>query len=170
LAFYTKQYFILGMAILCLYLFLYHSMSKALILGAIYATCLLGTLTAVHYTSPYYLDNTLFTPSAAMAGLQTVDILFIQLRTYLATYSGLLVVMLIAAFTWVYSTGLSKAFRLLTCRFQLAKAGLQGPVFNSQIDFFWFGLFWSSMAIVVTLGQNPGNYMTYLFSSCRRFC
>lgn len=163
LALYTKQYFIVGMAILCLYLFLYHSMSRALILGAIYATCLLSTLTAVHYTSPYYLDNTLFTPSAAMAGLQTVDILFIQLRTYLLTYSGLLVVMLIAAFTWVYSAGLSKAFRVLACRFQFAKAGLQGPVFNSQVDFFWFGLFWSSMAIVVTLGQNPGNYMTYLF-------
>lgn len=163
LAFYTKQYFILGMAILCLYLFLYHSMSKAVMLGAIFTSALLGSLTVVHLTSPYYLDNTLFTPSAAIAGLQTLDILFIQLRTYATTYSGLLLILVITAITWLSNTGLAEASRQIRSRFQLARAGLRGPLLRSKIDFFGFGLFWSTMAIVLTLGQNPGNYMTYLF-------
>lgn len=163
LAFYTKQYFILGMPILCLYLFLYHSMRTGLILGTAFASCLLGTLIIVHNSSPYYLDNTLFTPSAAVAGLQTVDILLIQLQTFATTYSGLLAIMFICAITWLYTKGSGRGLRYLVSHFQLAKAGLNGPLFNAKIDFFWFGLFWSSIAIVVTLGRNPGNYMTYLF-------
>ena len=44
LSFYAKQYFILCMAILCLYLFLYVSMRRALLLGTCFATALLASL------------------------------------------------------------------------------------------------------------------------------
>jgi hypothetical protein len=98
LSFYTKQYFILGMAILCLYLFLCVSMRRALLLGTAYATLLLASLVAVHYTSPYYLDNTLFAPAAAVRGLQTWEILGLQVRFFLGVYAGLLVAMSIAGF------------------------------------------------------------------------
>ncbi|MFK8049904.1 MAG: hypothetical protein AB8B81_15865 [Halioglobus sp.] len=163
LSFYTKQYFILGMPILCLYLFLYHSMRAGLILGTVFASLLLSTLFMVHYTSPYYLDNTLFTPSAAAAGLQTWDILLIQLQTFATTYSGLLAIMIVAAIAWLYTKGPGRGLKLLAAHFQLAKVGLNGPLLSAKINFFWFGLFWSTVAIVVSLGQNPGNYMTYLF-------
>jgi hypothetical protein len=34
---------------------------------------------------------------------------------------------------------------------------------DKPVDFFWFSLFWASLAIVLWLGRNPGNWMTYLF-------
>lgn len=165
LAFYTKQYFILCMAILCLYLFLYVSMGRALLLGVCYAACLLLSLVIVHQTSPYYLDNTLFAPSAAMSGLQSWEILLVQLGTFVRVYAGLLLVMLLSA-------GASLLLRWRDGRqqtdtpgnwFRPARAGWGGPLLARQVDFFWFCLFWSSLVFLFWLGRNPGNYMTYLF-------
>ncbi len=97
LSFYTKQYFILCMAILCLYLFLYVSMARALLLGICFATTLLMSLALMHAGSPYYLDNTLFAPAAAIEGLHMWQILFIQLGFFLRTYLGLLLALVVVA-------------------------------------------------------------------------
>ncbi len=161
LAFYSKQYFILNMAILCLYLFLFVSMRRALILGVAYAVTLLLSLFFVHQSSPYYLDNTLFAPSAAMSGLQRWDILLLQLRLYLTTYAGLLTVLLVAFISWLIRSDSEKVG--LRVRAPLQLRDWSGPLFRYQVDFFAFCLFWATLVIVFWLGRNPGNYMTYLF-------
>jgi len=163
LAFYTKQYFILGMAILCLYLFLYVSMARALSLGFLYAGLLLGSLAVVHQNSPYYLDNTLFAPSAAISGLKTWQILLVQLRMFVHTYAGLLVLMLIVGLSLAMRTGFSATAYRWGGLLQLARKGWRGPLLARPVDYFWFCLFWSTLVIVLWLGRNPGNYMTYLF-------
>ncbi len=163
LAFYTKQYFILGTAILCLYLFLYVSMSRALLLGTAFAFALVSTLAAVHLASPYYLDNTLFAPAAAIHGLQTWEILGMQLRFYLVVYGGLLVA--VAVCLAMARRGARRAAPPGGVRdyFRPAGRGWRGPLMERPVDFFWFALFWASLAIVLWLGRNPGNWMTYLF-------
>ncbi|MEH6569395.1 MAG: hypothetical protein V7709_09980 [Halioglobus sp.] len=163
LAFYTKQYFILGMAMLCLYTFVYVSMSRALLLGIFYACGLISSLAIVHISSPYYLDNTLFAPSAAMKGLQSWEILAIQLKVYLYTYSGLLLVILAAIVAGTMRLGSAGCMTHIRTNLQLAREGLKGPLLAAKGDFFWFCLLWSSIVIVFYLGRNPGNYMTYLF-------
>jgi 4-amino-4-deoxy-L-arabinose transferase-like glycosyltransferase len=163
LSFYTKQYFILGMAILCLYLFLCVSMRRALLLGTAYATLLLASLVAVHYTSPYYLDNTLFAPAAAVRGLQTWEILGLQVRFFLGVYAGLLVAMSIAGFLLAREKGALRNPLTGPGLKGLAGSGLTGPLLARPLDYFWFCLFWATVAIVVSLGRNPGNWMTYLF-------
>jgi hypothetical protein len=163
LAFYTKQYFILGMAMLCLYLFLYISMGRALLLGAAFALALCGSLLLVHLTSPYYLDNTFFAPAAAITGLQTWQILWMQLRFYLSVYAGLLLA-LVASLVMTVSQSSGGSWRkVLRGRFRPAAAGWRRPLVAEPVDFFWFCLFWSTLAIVISLGRNPGNWMTYLF-------
>jgi hypothetical protein len=163
LAYYTKQYFILCIPLLCLYVFLYVSMSRALVLGTLYATCLLTSLVIVHKTSPYYLDNTLFAPSAAIRGLQSWDILFLQLRVFATTYSGIFAVIAIPAFAAAAGMGIASLRSTITLRFQLAKAGIKGPLLAIRGDYFWFCLLWATLVIIFGLGRNPGNYMTYLF-------
>lgn len=163
LAFYTKQYFILGMAILCLYTFVYVSMSRALLLGIFYSCGLISSLAIVHVTSPYYLDNTLFAPSAAMQGLQSWAILAVQLRVYLYTYSGLLLVILTVIAAEAIRLGSAGCLAHLRTSLQLARQGFKGPLLAARGNFFWFCLLWSSIVIVFYLGRNPGNYMTYLF-------
>jgi hypothetical protein len=159
LSFYTKQYFMLCMAILCLYLFLYVSMRRALLLGFCFVLALLVSLRLVHASSPYYLDNTLFAPAAAFDVLQNSNILFMQLGFYLRIYMGLLLALLVVAIWAVRQRGWREFLPKLTP----AREGWSGPLLRHGPDFFWFSLFWASMAIVISLGRNPGNYMTYLF-------
>lgn len=159
LSFYTKQYFILSMAILCLYLFLYVSMRRALLLGLGFSVALLTSLMLVHASSPYYLDNTLFAPAAAINVLQDWSILFMQLGFYLRIHLGLLLLLALVAIPALHQRGLRGLLP------KLAPAGTRwsGPLLRQSADLFWFSLFWSSMVIVFWLGRNPGNYMTYLF-------
>lgn len=163
LAYYSKQYFILCIPLLCLYTFLYISMSRALLLGALYTLCLLTSIVIVHSTSPYFLDNTLFAPSVAIKGLQIWDILLLQLRVFAATYSGIIAVTVIPACAAVFGLGFTHVRTQIVQKFQLARAGLHGPLLAIKGDYFWFCLFWSTLVIIFSLGQNPGNYMTYLF-------
>jgi 4-amino-4-deoxy-L-arabinose transferase-like glycosyltransferase len=163
LAFYTKQYFILGTAILCLYLFLYVSMSRALLLGAVFALALLTSLAVVHASSPYYLDNNLFAPAAAIRGLQTWSILGMQLQFYVWVYAGLLGAMAISG---VYTAmGSLRSFPAggWSGYFTPVRAGWRKPLLAKPAGFFGFCLFWATLAIVASLGRNPGNWMTYLF-------
>ena len=161
LAFYAKQYFILNMAILCLYLFLFVSMRRALILGVMYALALVLSLVLVHQSSPYYLDNTLFAPSAAISGLQHWDILLLQLRLYLHTYAGLLIVLLLVFIGWLARFDARSV--LSTVEATPRASHWPGSLFKHPVDFFAFCLFWATLIIVFWLGRNPGNYMTYLF-------
>lgn len=161
MAFYTKQYFILGMAMLCLYLFLYVSMTRALLLGVLFALSLVFSLFLVHQSSPYYLDNTLFAPSAAMSGLQRWDILLLQLQMYLHTYAGLLAVLFSAACAWLVRNGVGSV--LVSIKLQPRFSNWPGPLLDKPADFFAFCLLWASLVVVFWLGRNPGNYMTYLF-------
>ncbi len=156
MAFYAKQYFLLGPAILCLYLFLCVSYRQALVLGVSFAAGLGVSLALVHDSGPYFLDNTFFVPRAAAVGLQTTEILLLQLKLFLTTYAGLLAIVVVAVVKALREQSLVLSRRP---RFTLG----EGCLLSGRLDFFWFSLFWATIAIVVMLGQNPGNYMTYLF-------
>jgi hypothetical protein len=135
-------------------------MRRALVLGFCFAGALLASLALVHASSPYYLDNTLFAPAAAIQGLQDSGILFMQLGFYLRTYMGLLLALLLVLIPVLRHGGVRG---LLSGKLALAGDTWSGPLLRHRADFYWFSLFWSSMAIVFWLGRNPGNYMTYLF-------
>jgi hypothetical protein len=158
LALYAKQYFVLGMPILCLYVFLYRSMLAGVLLGAFYAVLALVSLALVHWYSPYYLDNTMFAPAAAIQGLQSSEILYLQLQRFALVYAGLLICLLLLV---------ARAVKAMPCGVLLRAPEdgwrLQGPALRQEVDYFGFALFWSTAVIVAWLGRNPGNYMTYLF-------
>jgi 4-amino-4-deoxy-L-arabinose transferase-like glycosyltransferase len=141
LVFYTKQYFIVAMALLCLYMFLYVSRKRALTLGICYACLLLASLWWVDYTSPYYLDNTFFSPMIAADRLQNSTIAIMQFKEFLRLYWPLLLISGLCARTLVGK-----------------------PTFHhAYTRFFWFCLLCAGVVMAFSLARNPGNYMTYLF-------
>jgi len=163
LGFYAKQYFILGVAIVCLYVFLYVSAARALILGVAFLAALLGSLALVHWTSPYFLDNTLFSTTAAVAGLRMWSMVTLQLREFVTIYSGYLAILaMLAAVAWRHA-GWRGTVRRLRQFCAVRGWSWRQPLLARPLEFFGFGFFWSTLAVVATLGQNPGNYMTYLF-------
>ncbi len=141
LAFYAKQYFILAMALLCLYMFLYESRKRALMLGVCYASLLLTSVWWVDYTSPYYLDNTFFSPMIAADRLQNSAIAILQYTEFLRLYWPLLIISVLCG---------------------RALAGKPASSYPST-RFFWFCLLCAALVLAFSLARNPGNYMTYLF-------
>lgn len=158
LVFYVKQYFILAMAMLCLYLFVYQSMRRALLLGCAFALLLAGSLLLVYLTSPYYLDNTLFSPAAAFSLLRMASIAHLQFSAFAGLYWPLLLILLLWM-TWrIYLQGWQQALRDLLAAWR-PRSGAQA----GDRRIFWFCLAWSSLVVFFYLGRNPGNYLSYLF-------
>lgn len=162
LVFYTKQYFIAAMAMLCLYLFLYRCKLTAIVLGSCYALLLLGSLAIVHVTSPYYLDNTLFAAGISIYMLLSADTLVRQIVYYLQIYWPLLLIILVAAL----QAACTPAARPLSQRFfrylRPAPLSWRGPLLRKPPDYFAFCLLWATIVTFSTMGRNPGNFMTYL--------
>jgi 4-amino-4-deoxy-L-arabinose transferase-like glycosyltransferase len=163
LSFYTKQYFILGTAILCLYLFLFVSMSRALMLGIGFSLCLLASLFIVHKTSPYYLDNTLFTPQIATHGLLTWAVAAQQFRFFASTYAGLISLVTLVGLRKLQQTGYQGLRESMPGVQKANNLQTSGPLLSGRLDYFWFWFFWATLANLFWLGRNPGNFMTYLF-------
>lgn len=163
LAFYTKQYFVIAMAILCLYVFLYHSKLKGILLGLAYAVMLVGSLTLVHLSSPYYLDNTLFAAGISIYLLLSSDTLLRQIVAYLQIYWPLLVLVLVAFLQWLRINGLAGFMARLRSHLDLEPLQLTGPLLSRPVDYFAFCFVWATIATMVSMGRNPGNFMTYLF-------
>ena len=163
LVFYAKQYFILAMAMLCLYLFLYVSMRRALLLGFSYALLLTGSLFLVHLSSPYYLDNTLFSPAVAMTRLQMPAVAHLQFTEFLLLYWPLLALVGVWAWLQARERGWRAALSQLAHSYRPRWAGEMVQEKYAATHFFWFCLVWASLVVFFYLGRNPGNYLTYLF-------
>lgn len=163
LAFYAKQYFILGVAIVCLYTFLYVSAARALALGAGFAAAVLASLALVHWSSPYFLDNTLFSSSIAIRALQQWSMARMQLVEFARIYGAYLAIALLAAAGALRAGGLRAAGARLRARCAPRGWSWHAPLLAQPVDYFRFAFFWATVAVTLTIGQNPGNYMTYLF-------
>ncbi|MCZ6830526.1 MAG: hypothetical protein O7F73_13240, partial [Gammaproteobacteria bacterium] len=162
LAFYAKQYFILSMAMLCLYLFLYVSVRRALLLGCAYALLLLASLALVHQSSPYYLDNTLFSPAVAMTRLQMPTVARTQFAAFFRLYWPLLLILGYWGVLRARETGWRQLLSGIADAYRPWRAGSGGKAYPAN-HFFWFCLVWASLVVFFSLGRNPGNYLSYLF-------
>jgi hypothetical protein len=157
LAFYTKQYFILGVAIVCLYTVLYVSAARAIALGTCFLIALLTSLFIVDRTSPYFLDNTLFAGVIAIRSLRSWSMVTLQFREFLGTHGGYLLAGVLLAGRGMVQSGVP-AIRWLPEGWSWQK-----PLLLPRPGYFTFAFMASTTAVVLTIGQNPGNFMTYLF-------
>ncbi len=162
LVFYTKQYFIAAMAMLCLYLFLYRCKLTALLLGLAYALLLLGSLAIVHVTSPYYLDNTLFAAGISIYLLLSSNTLLRQIVFYAQTYWPLFLLVGVAGLQALAGPAGSTPWGRLRRYTRFAPLGWRGPLLEKAPDYFAFCLLWATIVTFSTMGRNPGNFMTYL--------
>ena len=163
LAFYAKQYFILGVAIVCLYLFFRVSVFRALALGAGFATALLASLVIVDRSSPYFLDITFFSSTIAISALSTWNMVPLQLRTFAEINAGyLLITVILLGWRLKHRKGATSA---VSMRNWLPRLPLRAsePASVQPTDYFWFALMTALLLVMPTIGRNPGNYMTYVF-------
>lgn len=155
-AFYSKQYFILAVGLLCAFLFVYRSMTRALTLGLGFAILVCVSLWLVNLSSPYYLDNTLFSTAISAAMLQNTQSAVIQYSEFLRIYWPLLLLAMYQLFLAVRGPGNPGVIDLI-------KPGRRGVDGQRGVLYFWFCLLLAAVIVFYSLARNPGNYLTYLF-------
>jgi hypothetical protein len=164
LAFYTKQYFVAGLGFLYLYLFLYVSYKKSVIYGFCTAILLIASVFAVHYASPYYFDMTFFAVKNATLIVSSYKRLAEQLFFFLCIYSPLWAALILVFFkNQQYINKVFSSKKIDAVKYETRHGGGVLPLKFPIIDYFWFCFICSTLVIVVSLGKNLGNYMSYLF-------
>ena len=161
-AFYTKQYFIASIGYVSLYLFLAVSKKKAVTFGLASFFLTLVSLFFVNYTSPYFIDNTIFAQIYAAAAIGSNDTTVNQLLEYFWINSPLLIVL-----AWIFITSYASTTTIHRInddeRLEIHSIiNWNGPLFRRAPSYFWLCFFCSLAIIVLVIGRNPANHMTYL--------
>lgn len=165
LAFFTKQYFIACIGYVALYLFLAASKKRAIYFGITALAIFVMALAVVSYTSPYYLEDTFFAVQSGAEFASSDDQVILQFKEYSQIYLPLLVILFVA-------TG-QKLFSIVHVETRNGHAMDKGawlnllefdkPLLRRAPNYIWLCCGCSVIIIVLALGKNRGNHLTYLF-------
>jgi hypothetical protein len=168
LAFYGKQYFVASLGYISLYMFICVSKKRAVLFGFFSVLVFATSVLLVQMYSPYFLDDTVFSVRAATSLIANDETTLIQLKQYSKTNLGLIVFVCIALMHLGFrrlraekhsSVLPGKAESIVAIR----PGAFEEPLLNRSLNYFWFCLACSLCVIVMIIGRNPGNHMTYLF-------
>ena len=159
-AFYTKPYFLLALAMVIAYTFLFVSKRRAFVHALLCAAALLVSFMVVRRLFPFYFVYVLVTsyldsgPSTSHLLLQLVRL---RQEFYPVMALGLLVVL---AAVWMKRGGMADA-PSRTLGVDLRHPAL--PLLAAKMDYFGFAAIGSTLAFLLVLGPHTGQFMTYAY-------
>lgn len=169
-AFYTKQYFIAALGYVALHTFLTVSKKRAIVFGFLSLAVFILSLALVQYTSPYYLENTVFAVQSITATVSRNEVALSQLRQFLQPNYPLLIILVIAGTygLFVRLSGQAGASRKPETAKKEKGAlinlfDLDQPLQTQKLSYLWVCCVCSVVVIVLFIGKNPGNHLTYFF-------
>ena len=165
LAFYTKQYFLMSLGYVALFLFLSDSKKRGIYFGFLSLLILLVSLTIVHYTSPYYLDNTLFAVASSSKYVLSNNAAIRQFSAYFTIYYPIFAILVLAAYPKYRTASAIRTHRdsNLPSDKLINWLDWNKPLFSRKVGFIWLCCLCSISINALVLARNPGNYLTYLF-------
>ena len=165
LAFYTKQYFVASLGYVALYIFLVESKKRAIYFGFASLAIFIPVLFLVHYTSPYYLEDTFFAVQSSAKLAATGGKVIEQLKEYVLIYFPLFIILAIVLGSRLrlrlIPNDYTKEFRQQ--RSYLNLFDFRQPLLLIKPNYIWVCCACSLMIFVLLLGKNNGNHMTYAF-------
>jgi hypothetical protein len=165
LAFYTKQYFIACLGYVAFYLFIAESKKRAVSFGLAALATFIALMVFVSYISPYYFDNTFFAVKSGAKLTSSDTHLVTQLRGYTLIYLPLFVVLT----AWLVKKCYLRIFSSAPYGQNVQKEkfvkffDFDAPLLLRRPNYIWFCCACSTLIIVLSLGKNVGNYLTYFF-------
>jgi hypothetical protein len=165
LAFYTKQYFIACLGYVAFYLFIAESKKRAVFFGLAALATFIALMIFVSYISPYYFDDTFFAVKSSAKLASSYKHLVTQLSGYTLIYLPLLI--FLAA--WLVKKCYLRIFSSAPYGQNVQKEkfvnffDFDAPLLLRRPNYIWFCCACSMMIIVLSLGKNVGNYLTYFF-------
>jgi hypothetical protein len=155
LAFFTKPYFILGLAFVITYVFVFQAKGKGLRYAVYAALGFLCAMAAMNAWGETYINNT-FLIHVNVAS-KSADFLYKQLNTYAQCNLGLLGLLLGGGAFLLWR---ERSHLQLNLKPQVTT--LDRPLFQSDMGLFpWCSLL-SFMVFYVSMGRHTGNWLVYL--------
>ena len=165
LGFYTKQYFVASLGYVALYIFLVESKKRAIYFGFASLAIFIPVLFLVHYTSPYYLEDTFFAVQSSAKLAATGGKVIEQLKEYVLIYFPLFIILAIVLGSRLrlrlIPNDYTKEFRQQ--RSYLNLFDFSQPLLLIKPNYIWVCCACSLIIFVLLLGKNNGNHMTYAF-------
>ncbi len=165
LAFYTKQYFIACLGYVALYLFIAQSKKRAICFGFAAFSAFIVILVLVSYTSPYYLEDTFFAVQSSAELVSSDGQVLTQFWEFTKIYLPLLLILSLAI---IHSFNSRK--EVIAKYVQSSKREKfidlfdpDKPLLLRKPNYIWVCFGCSVIIIVLVLGRNHGNHLTYLF-------
>ncbi len=165
LAFYTKMYFVLGIPIMCAYLFLYQSKKKGCLYGAIFLLILLVSVILVNHCMRCYFNDTFYTQFQGAnlfdGGLERSNA---QIKEFYHIHKPLFYVLGIAIV--IYLIGYIKNYKNLSFPNIISKIDLlrwNKPLYQCDLNLNLFSLIIVILVIYFKMGRSNGQWMAYQF-------
>ena len=166
-AFYTKQYFILGFPIILGYVFLFKSMKKSVIYGALFLTLLvLSYILAKYFLECYFYSTTI---SMAYLALYEFNYAVMQFEQFFIGHLGFtflfiisLIILTITQSTFIKSR-LSNFTFLSNVEEQFNLKEKSKGLLKFNIDVYLVFFILIGLVLLLKLGGNNGAFMAYYF-------
>lgn len=155
LAFYTKPYFVLGVALVALYTFLFVNKKKGLVYGSVFLGGFLFSALLVNRIGEAYFLNVYFSHLADTN--QIYAYMLKQSQKFARDNWSLLLMALIAILKAVFD----QPNQLPRIQIHLKK--MAQPLFSAPMDFNLFNLFLSGVLIYFSLGRHNGTMQAYYY-------
>ncbi|NMC47155.1 MAG: glycosyltransferase family 39 protein [Chloroflexi bacterium] len=161
LAFYTKPYFLLSVAIVAVYVFLFISKKKGLFYGGLTLLMVLASAVLVRQVFECYFLHTIFNSFSNASDSESLTWMLQQVGRFTLLFlplGGLLGLLAIYRSNMMKTgRGESKKIGWLDLRH------LDTGLIKGKMNYFLFFFIISTLVIILLLGKNHGNYMVYLF-------
>jgi hypothetical protein len=157
LAYLTKPYFVLGLPLVCLYLFLFENKLKGLAFGLAGTIGLLLSLVAINTVYECYLTDTFV--AQRNATVYSFDHLARVSSQFLNGHLGLIIILAGGFVCWIAAQQRTTLLAWATARDGLGR--LRGPVLSVKAPFAAVILTCNVAVIILALGPNPGNDVLY---------
>lgn len=163
LAFYTKPYFLLSVAIVAAYLFLFVSKKKGFWYGFLTLLSLFLTCILVRKIFECYFLHTVFNSFSNASNSNSVDWMLYQIFRFVKIFLpiGVMYLILITSRASAKEKGGNKEPISFWRSFIFSHP--EKPFTEKKLNYFVFSFWISTIVIIVLLGENHGNNMVYLF-------
>jgi len=165
LAFYSKQYFLLGVPLTASYIFLFKSKNKGILYGTGFLFFFALSVVIANRVMNCYFNNVLFAPYNAVTNIcgLTVANSISQLNNFYQLQKPLF--FLIGIYFIVQGIVYIKDFKDISFKYfpKIDLFSWKEPLLKWDFDIALYGLIITSLTVYFILGRNNGNYMTYLF-------
>ena len=162
LAFYTKPYFLLSVAIVAVYVFLFISKKRGLLYGSLTLLATLASAVLVRQVFECYFLHTIFNSFSNASDSESMAWMLQQVGRFILLFlplGGLLGLLAIYRSNSGKKANKEKRGKTKWLDLQQMDTGL----IKGKMNYFLFFFTISTLVIILLLGKNHGNYMVYLF-------